>query len=120
MKIRDWIPKISIKETILLGLVILSIHFTEFKIGVIKLSEIILLLLPPFVYTKKVSKWAYYFYLLFTVWLILSLCINPFREFPKLIGLSHLKNPYIITIGRFLELIACVNLASIIHHYFKN
>jgi O-antigen ligase len=45
---------------------------------------------------------------------------NPLRELPPLEGLSILKKPYIITIGRFLELIACVNLVTLVYHYFRN
>lgn len=119
MNLNNKIVKINFKEFLLIGLVILSIHFTEFKIGVIKLSEIFLLLLPPFIYTKKINKWVCYLYLLFTLWVILSLLLNPLREFPPLFGLSKLKTPYLITIGRFLELIACVNLTALGYHYLK-
>lgn len=108
------------KEILLITLVILSIHFTEFKIGVVKLSEIILLLLPPFLYSKKINKWCFYFYILFFIWLGISLFFNLHRELPPLKGLSLLKSPYLITIGRFLELIACVNLVSLAYFYFKD
>ena len=111
--------RINFKEVLLIGLIVLSIHFTEFKIGVVKLSEIILLLIPPIWYTKKINKWISCFYLIFSAWLILSLLLNPLREFPPLFDLSKLKTPYLITIGRFLELIACVNLAALGHHYLK-
>ena len=119
MKSKDKILKISIQEVLLLILIVLSIHYTEFKIGVVKLSEIILLLLPPFLYTRKLNKYITYFYILFTVWLIISLLFNPFREFPTLEGLSVLKSPYLITIGRYLELIACINLTAISYYYLK-
>lgn len=112
--------KINLKEILLISLIILSIHFTEFKIGVVKLSEIVLLMLPPFFYTKKISKWVFYFYLLFAVWLVMSLALNQFRVFPPLKGLSVLKNPYIITVGRFLELMACINLVALVHYYLKS
>lgn len=112
--------KIDLKELGLLFLVLLSIHFTEFKIGVVKLSEILLLLLPPVIYTRKTNKWIVSFYLLFFVWLVLSLLLNPFRELPVLQDVSSLKKPYLITIGRFLELVACINLVALVRHYFKN
>ncbi|MFD2588023.1 O-antigen ligase family protein [Croceitalea marina] len=112
--------QLSIKEVLLIILVILSIHFTEFKIGVVKLSEIILLFLPPFLYSRKINKWCLYFYFLFSLWLGVSLFFNIYREFPPLKGLSILKKPYLITIGRFFELIACINLVALIIFYFKN
>jgi len=119
MKYSRWTAKFNVKEVFLIVLVLLSIHFTEFKVGVIKLSEITLLLIPPFLYSKRTSKWVFYFYFLFFIWFIVSIAFNPFREFPPLKGLSILKRPYLITIGRFLELIACLNLAAIVHHYFR-
>ena len=120
MKFNKLTTKISYKELLLTILVLLSIHFTEFKIGVVKLSEIILPLLPPFFYSKKINKWCLYFYYLFFLWLIVSLSLNIFREFPLLKGLSPLKNPYLITVGRFLELLACINLVALTIFYFKN
>lgn len=111
---------LNIKEALLIVLVLLSIHFTAFKIGVVKLSEIILLLLPPFFYSRKISKWTFYFYILFLVWFIVSLTFNPIREFSPLKGVSVLKKPYLITIGRFLELIACLNLAVLVNYYLNS
>ncbi|MBT8181237.1 MAG: O-antigen ligase family protein [Eudoraea sp.] len=113
------ILKMRMSELALLLIVLLSIHFTEFKIGVVKLSEIVLLLLPPIIYTRKLNKWIFYFYVLFFTWLVISLATNPFRELPELQGLSPLKEPYLITIGRFLELIACVNLVALVYYYMK-
>ena len=102
----------SVKSTLFILFVVFCIQFTELKIDVIKLSELLLLLITPFLYFKnKINKWSLYLLILFTLWLVISLAINPFRDFFLLTNVSVLKKPYLISIGRYLELISCINLA---------
>lgn len=109
-----------LKNFLFVLFVVFCIQFTELKVDVIKLSELLLLLLTPFVYYKRVNKWILSLLFLFVFWFIHTLLINPFRDFYLLKGVSILKTPYLITIGRFLELLSCINLAALICLFFKN
>ncbi|HBK70196.1 MAG TPA: hypothetical protein DDZ39_00820, partial [Flavobacteriaceae bacterium] len=110
----------SLKNILFIVFVVFCIQFTEIKINVIKVAEILLLLLTPFLYYKSINKWVLLFLSLFIFWFLISIAFNPFREFYLLQEVSILKKPYFITIGRFLELIACVNLTALTHQFFKN
>ncbi|MGJ8743438.1 hypothetical protein [Polaribacter sp.] len=111
----------SVKSTLFILFVVFCIQFTELKIDVIKLSELLLLLITPFLYFKnKINKWSLYLLILFTLWLVISLAINPFRDFYLLTNVSVLKKPYLISIGRYLELISCINLATLVYLFLKN
>jgi hypothetical protein len=110
----------NLKNILFLSFIVFCIQFTELKIDVIKVTEILLLLLTPFMYFKKINKWILLFLSLFILWFLISLLINPFREFYLLKNVSFLKTPYFITIGRFLELISCINLAALVHKYLKD
>lgn len=111
----------SLKNLLFILFVVFCIQFTELKLDVIKLSELLLLALTPFLYLRKsINKWSLYLLSLFIFWLFLSLLFNPFRDFYLIEGASVLKKPYLITIGRFLELISCVNLATLVYLFLKN
>ncbi|WP_157812217.1 hypothetical protein [Polaribacter sp. ALD11] len=46
--------------------------------------------------------------------------MNPFRDFFLLKSVSILKRPYLISLGRYLELISCVNLATLVYLFLKD
>lgn len=100
--------------------VVFCIQFTELKIDVIKIAEISLLLTTPFIYGKFVNRWILRLLGLFTIWFVLTIICNPFRDFYLLSEVSILKTPYIISFGRYLELLACINLMALIYSYFKD
>ena len=108
----------KVKNTAFVLLVVFCIQFTELKLNVIKLSELILLALTPFIYYKRINKWMFLFILLFFIHLVITLLINPYRDFFLVDGVSFFIKPNLISIGRFLELISCVNLAALIHKFF--
>lgn len=112
--------KIGSKNFLFVVFITFCIQFTELKLGVVKISEILLLLSTPFIYQRKINKWIYRLFLFISLWFLISLFFNPFREFYLLQNVSKLKTPYFISFGRFLELFACLNLAAIIINYFKN
>jgi hypothetical protein len=109
-----------VKNLLFVLFVVFCIQFTELKIDVIKVSEVILLFLTPFIHYKKINKWILLLLSLFICWFIITLLLNPFRDFYLLQSVSVLKTPYLITIGRFFELISCINLAALVHQFFKN
>ncbi len=109
-----------VKNIFFVLFVVFCIQFTELKLDVIKVSEVLLLLLTPLIYYKKINKWILLLLLLFISWFLITMLLNPFREFYLLREVSVLKTPYLITVGRFLELISCVNLAALTHQFFKN
>ena len=109
-----------LKNFLFVLFIVFCIQFTELKLDVIKLSELLLLLLTPFIYLKKINKWILFFLVLFIFWFVQTILFNPIRSFFLLENVSILKRPYLISIGRFLELISCVNLSAIIILVFKN
>ncbi|MCF6241323.1 MAG: hypothetical protein L3J74_08270 [Bacteroidales bacterium] len=110
----------SFKNILFIAFVVFCIQFTELKINVIKVAEILLLCLTPFLYYKSINKWVLLFFGLFTLWFLISIALNPFRDFYLLKEVSVLKKPYFITIGRYLELISCINLMALVQQFFKN
>lgn len=108
-----------VKNLIFVVFVVFCVQFTELKIDVIKASEIALLLLTPFLYVKKINKWILMLLALFIAWFIITICLNYSRSFYLLENVSVLKTPYVISIGRFLELISCVNLTALVYLFFK-
>ena len=111
----------SVYNLLFILFVTFCVQFTELKLDVIKLSELLLLMITPFLYLKKrINKWSLSFLSLFIFWLLFSFLLNPFRDFYLLENVSILKQPYFITLGRFLELISCVNLSTLVYLFFKN
>jgi len=110
----------KLKNFLFLFFVVFCIQYTELKIDVIKVSEIALLLLTPLLYLRKVNKWIFYFLFLFTLWFLLTIILNPFKDFYLLQQVSILKKSYLISLGRFLELISCVNLMALVYLFFEN
>lgn len=88
-------------------LIVFCIQTTDLKIGFVKISEIILLLIAPFFLLKPINKYLAYFFLFFTVNLFVSLIVTSTLDFHNL-GLSKIKAPYIISIARYLELVTCI------------
>lgn len=95
------------------------IQFTDLKIGLIKVSELILLLLLPIFIIKKTNKFIFYLLVFFSIVLIISLIKTIFIDFQYL-GNSLLKSPYIISISRYLEIVTCLILCNISLSYFKS
>ncbi len=100
--------------------VVFCVQFTELKVDVVKIAEILLLILTPFIYQRKINKWILLIATFFFVWFVVSILLNPFRDFYLLKNVSILKQPYFITVGRFLELIACINLVALVNNFFKD
>lgn len=109
----------AIKNFVFCVFVVFCIQFTELKIDVVKVAEISLLLLTPFIYYRRINKYILALLSLFTFWFLLTLFLNPFRDFYELQNVSPLKRPYFISVGRFLELMACVNLAALVYNFTK-
>lgn len=109
----------ELKITSLIWLITFCIQTTDLKIGYVKISEFILLLITPLLFFKKVNKYFIYFFLFFTFELLLALVITYNQEFEHL-GKSIIKAPYIISVGRYIELIACLTLGFISYRLFQN
>lgn len=104
-----------------IGIIFLTycIQFTDLKIGVVKVSEIILLFVAPYFLSKKTNKYIAWFLLFFTVVLFISLVKTATLDFQHL-GNSFLKAPYLISLSRYLELICCLTLCSLTYSFFKS
>jgi len=106
------------KISCIIWLITFCIQTTDLKIGYIKISEFILLLLTPLLFFKKVNKFFVYFFIFFTIELVLALLITYGHEFDHL-GKSIIKSPYIISLGRYVELISCITLGCISYSLFQ-
>jgi len=111
---------IKIKTKFLFYLVIIiCLQATELKILSVKISEIIVLILGA-VYikiSKSKEKKIIFFFLLLT---LKTLFLNVFVDFYiPTEETSFLKNPYIISLSRFLELLCCYYLINICIIYFN-
>jgi len=106
------------KITCLIWLITFCIQTTDLKIGFVKISEFFLLLITPLLFFKKVNKYFIYFFLFFTFEMLLALVITYNQEFEHL-GRSIIKAPYIISFGRYIELIACLTLGCISYRLFQ-
>lgn len=91
-------------------------QFTEIKIYNIKLSELLSLSILPFIYYKfsSINKFLFYFLIFFTLLLISTFLINFNQDFyldPEF--LTFLKRPYLISISRYIEYLACFSFATV-------
>lgn len=108
----------NLKLILTVCLITFCIQTPDVKLGFVKISEILLLLIVPFLITKPINKFIFYFFVFFTVEAILSLLITSTHHF-EILGPSRFKAPYIITIGRYFELIACISLCVLTFRLFK-
>ncbi|MBX0331701.1 O-antigen ligase family protein [Pontibacter sp. HSC-14F20] len=105
---------------------IISFHFTDLKLAGIKLNEFVALLTIPFLlYTiRHVNKYLLYFLALFVGFLLVTFASNTGTQFyTDINGLTLLKGPYLISIARFVELMACLAFALIVYkavRYYQN
>jgi len=113
------IDKSNLKFFFWIFLIIFCIQATDLKIGFVKISEIILLLLAPFFLLKPINKYLGYFLIFFSLNFFLSFIITSTLNFEKY-GSSLIKAPYIISIARYLELVTCIVVGLITIKLFKD
>lgn len=109
----------NIYNIVVLLFLTFCVQFTDLKIGVIKISELLLLILVPIILFKKINKYIFYLLLFFSLTALVSLAISFFADF-KYLGNSIIKAPYVITIGRYLELVTCLVLCTISFLFFRS
>lgn len=100
---------------------IICFHFTEVKFYDIKLNELVSLLAVPFILisVRKINKYLLYFLVFFFTILVVTFLNNLTHTFYLNIDeLSVLKRPYLISIARFIEYIACLSFAIIVYKTF--
>lgn len=88
------------------------------KFAGVKLNELVSLLTVPFLISgiRSINKYLVYFLILFLSFLFLTICFNINTAFYLNIeGLSTLKLPYLISVSRFIELIACLSFALMVY-----
>ncbi len=99
-------------------LITFCIQTADIKFGFIKVSELILLLFLPFLIKKSINKFIFYFLIFFTIEAVLGLILTATHEF-DILGSSRFKAPYVITIGRYIELVSCLILGIITFRLFQ-
>lgn len=96
--------------------------FTDYKVGEIKLGEIILLgvLLTYPLFFQKMQKIYFIIILFFCVLVAFSILQSSRIEFYYPEDISFLKKPYIYPFSKFIEIILGVVFAAIVHEKLKN
>ena len=97
-------------------LIVFVLHCNDVKISVIKISEI-LMLLYGFINAKRFHKTSKVFFLFFTGWLFVSLIHNLFLKFDTSVVTSILQQPYLCSVGRYFELLACLSFVELIINF---
>lgn len=113
------INKNKLKIFIIVSLITFCIQTPDVKIGFVKISELLLLGLAPFLLLRPINKFLFYFLVFFTVETVIGLIVTSTLNF-EVLGLSKIKAPYVITIGRYFELISCICISIITLRLFKN
>ncbi|MCC9017790.1 O-antigen ligase family protein [Flavobacterium lipolyticum] len=113
------INKNNLRLILTVCLITFCIQTPDVKLGFVKFSELLLLLVAPFLLKKPINKFIFYFFVFFTIEAILGLIITSTHHFDVL-GPSKFKAPYVITIARYLELVSCISLSIITFRLFKN
>lgn len=106
-------------NTLVLLFLTFCIQFTDIKIGLIKVAELLVLGVTPFVVLGRLNKYIVYLILFFTGATIISFLVTNNLSFSYLEP-SFIKRPYWITVGRYLEIITCLMLCNIVFLYFRS
>lgn len=109
----------NLKLILTVCLITFCIQTPDVKLGFVKISELLLLLITPFLLKKSINKFIFYFFAFFTIEVILGLIVTSTHHF-EILGPSKFKAPYVITIARYFELITCISLCIITFRLFKN
>lgn len=109
----------NLKLILTVCLITFCIQTPDVKLGFVKISELLLLLITPFLLKKSINKFIFYFFVFFTIETILGLIITSTHHF-DILGPSKFKAPYVITIARYFELVTCISLCIITFRLFKN
>lgn len=102
-------------------LIVLCFHTTDIKFFDIKLTEILMLLILPVLIftTKKINKFTLLYTALFIFYFISSFIINLTQDFYLDFSLYGVfKQPFYISIARFIELISCLTFMLFIESTF--
>jgi len=95
-------------------------QLTDVKILSIKIAEFFMLAIFPFMISRKLNKFIIYFFGFFTIYLLTTFALNLNQVFYlPLEDLYLLKRPYLISLSRYLELIACISFALFVYKIFK-
>ena len=103
---------------IITAFVIFALHCNDVKISVVKLSEIVLIIYG-ILYFRRFHKISRLFWAFFTLWLILTFMHNLFMHFDRTVVVSLLQEPYICSVGRYLELFSCLSFIELVINYLK-
>lgn len=109
------------KNLIFILIVTLCLQFTDVKIFNIKIAEIILLVFFICIPLKrlKINKYIFYFFVFFLLLLIKTLLQNSFTQFYINASLPLLKQPYFISLSRFIEYFCCIIFAYFVVFFFQ-
>lgn len=90
-------------------IIVLSMHCTDVKVSVIKISEIFFLLYAVHLIGTRLSDSSRFFMRFFSVFLLITFIHNLSFDFKYSFADNILKQPYWCSIGRYLEVVSCIS-----------
>lgn len=106
-------------NTLIVVFLTFCVQFTDLKIGVVKVTELLALALIPILVFGKLHRHIIYFFGYFTVAALISLWVTNSFDFYHSVP-SFFKRPYWITAGRYIEIVSCLVICNITYTYFKS
>lgn len=113
----------SLRTSLFSFLILITIcfQFTDVKILNVKISEFLMLLAIPFIlyFNSSINRYIFFFFLFFSLLVLSTFAKNFFQDFYLDVNhITFLKKPFLITISRYLELIACLAFAIFTYRGF--
>ena len=105
-------------RNLILTLIVFAMHCNDVKISVVKVSEIILIIYG-ILQIDRFHKTSRLFLAFFTLWLIVTFIHNFFIQFDRSVVVSILQEPYICSIGRYMELFSCIAFVELVVNYLR-
>lgn len=104
-------------SSIIMWFIVLGCQTTDVTIGPFKIWEVLTLIMSVFL-LKYVNRKIFYLFLLFFLLFISSLIISYFSA-DYFDSFGGLKSKYYISIARFVELVLCCIVVSIVYGYYR-
>lgn len=113
----------NVKDNLFVLFCFIIINFTFYKIGPVKVSEILLVILLPSLILFKTSKYFFYIFVVFTLLFLKTIFLNLFSDFEyykSINNIPFIKLPYLVSISRYIQLLCGILFAHLVYIKLKN
>ena len=104
---------VSRNVTISIWIIVLAMHCTDIKVSVVKFTEIFFLLYA-IINIRDFCDVGKFFFRFFTIFLAITFVHNIFMDFSYHSNISFLKLPYLVSLGRYIEVISCLSFMEFV------